>query len=354
MTYHIVLNRPTDLQAVTQKAREGLNPRHSMAELATALGARVHDGAGLAPGLADKILGKATRTSPLWWAIARKLRSETQPGDAIFCTGEDIGVPVASLCGHNGVKVAMMAHYVDRLKGRLALGLFNVRRRAALVCAVSRPQVTFLQRFLGFSADKAPFVWDQTDTQFFSPGPQTPGKTRPVIMSVGLEQRDYGSLAAATADLDVDVQISGFSADTKVISRAFPAEMPANMSRRFYPWPDLLQLYRDADLVVVSLFPNNYAAGVQFLMEALACGRPVVATATTGLDGYLDAPEAIRLVPTGDPAKMREAIVDLLDQPQTRAQMSEAAAALARHRHRLEDYVGVLAQAMRGLAAADA
>ena len=52
-----------------------------------------------------------------------------------------------------------------------------------------------------------------------------------MIVSVGLEQRDYRTLAAATADMDVDVKISGFSEDAEVLQRSFPDVLPANMSR---------------------------------------------------------------------------------------------------------------------------
>jgi hypothetical protein len=43
------------------------------------------------------------------------------------------------------------------------------------------------------------------------------------------------------------------------------------MSRKFYSWPDLVQLYRDADVIAVCLVDNKYAAGVQGLLEAMAC-----------------------------------------------------------------------------------
>ena len=80
---------------------------------------------------------------------------------------------------------------------------------------------------------------EQTDTQFFTPRPVSGEKKRQTVVSVGLEKRDYRLLAAATADLNVDVKISGFSKDAKALSQAFPDTMPENMSRKFYSWPDL-------------------------------------------------------------------------------------------------------------------
>jgi glycosyltransferase involved in cell wall biosynthesis len=146
----------------------------------------------------------------------------------------------------------------------------------------SKSQADFLARYLDLSPDRTCFVWDHTDTSFFCPGPAQK-KERATIVSVGLEQRDYRTLAHATESMNVDVCISGFSRDSATSRRAFPETLPSNMSRRFYDWSDLAQLYRDAAIVVVSVFENNYAAGVQGLMEGMASGRPVVVTATEGL-----------------------------------------------------------------------
>lgn len=347
MVYHIVFNRPVDLAGARAGAAAGEVPRHSMALLADRLGARVHDGSDLQPDARDRLLAKLTRMRPLWWALARRLRREAAPGDVIYCTGEDIGLPVAALCGRR-CRVAMMAHFVDRLKGKVALRAFGARSNTALFLAVARPQVEFLRRFLRLGEERVSFVWDQTDTAFFSPGPQQPGRKRPLVMSLGLEQRDYTTLAQATADLDIDVSISGFSADTRVLDRAFPQTMPANMTRRFYPWPDLRQLYRDADIVVVSLFPNRYAAGVQALMEGLASGRPVIVSATEGLAGYLDAP-GVQTVPPGDAGALRAAIEVLLAAPPTPAALA-AAAQVAQERHRVEAYVETIATNLERLA----
>lgn len=353
MAYHIVLNRPMDLAAITRSAEEGLNPGNSMAELQRELGAQVHDGSDVTPDRIDRSIAKLTRMSPLWWAMARKLRRELRPGDAVFCTGEDVGLPVAALCGGRpDVHVTIMCHAIDSKKKQLALSLLGTRNRVAVFFTVSRPQASFLRRYLGLGEDRVKFIWDQTDTRFFSPGPVSPDKARPLVMSVGLERRDYSTLAAATADLDIDVKISGYSADTRVLSRAFPATLPDNMSRRFYSWPDLQQLYRDADVVVVSLFPNSYAAGVQGLMEALACGRPVVVTETEGLAGYLQNQGPIRLVSPGDAVAMRAAISELTALAANDPSLREQALDLAHQRHSCETYVSTIASMMRALVGA--
>ncbi|WP_158537632.1 glycosyltransferase family 4 protein [Bradyrhizobium sp. MOS003] len=219
-----------------------------------------------------------------------------------------------------------------------------------LFFTVAEPQAAFLREFLKLSSRRVKFVWDQTDTRFFTPGAASP-KTRPCIVSVGLERRDYTTLAKATSDLDIDVCISGFSSDTRSASRAFPEQLPANMTRRFYSWPDLLQLYRNADAVVVTLFPNSYAAGVQGLMEGMACGRPIVATRTKGLEKYLNAPGQILTVEPGSASDMRRAIVRILEDREERGRLAEHAVMLAAERHQLDRYVHEIAASLRELAA---
>ena len=348
MSYHVVLNRPTDLEKARRGAVSGENPRHSMAALVDELGARVHDGSGLDVTRWDRALGRLTRISALWWAVARSLKKQLRPGDVVYCTGEDVGIPVAILCGgRRGVAVAMTAHYTDRPKALIPLRVLALLRRVSLLLVVSRQQQSILQRALPKSDVR--FIDDQTDTEFFRPGARSQEKERRLIVSVGLEKRDYTTLATATADLDIDVQISGFSRDTKVLDLAFPSTLPANMTRKFYSWPDLAQLYRDADVVVVSVFDNKYAAGVQAVMEGLATGRPVVATRTDGLAGYVDHPDAVLTFPPQDPLTLRSILERLLEDDTAREAMGQRARDIAVERYRLERYVQELASSLRGL-----
>jgi len=132
------------------------------------------------------------------------------------------------------------------------------------------------------------------------------------------------------------------------MARTFPESMPANMSRRFYAWPELVQLYRDADVVVVSCHENKYAAGVQSLMEAMACGRPVIATATVGLEAYLGDP--IIAIRPGDAGQMRAAIQASLADRADAAARALRGRALAAERYAMERYVDEIGSALRALA----
>jgi glycosyltransferase involved in cell wall biosynthesis len=211
------------------------------------------------------------------------------------------------------------------------------------------PQTNFLRSYLGIPESRILVLLEQTDIQFFTPGPVSGEKKRQTVVSVGLEKRDYRLLAAATADLDVDVKISGFSKDAKALSQAFPDTMPENMSRKFYEWPDLVQLYRDADVIAVCLVDNKYAAGVQGLVEAMACKRPAVITRTQGMVDYLAAPDIAKVVDVGDAAGLREAIVHLLKNPQEAESQAQRGYEMVVNQHSSERYVDVLAQKLRSL-----
>jgi hypothetical protein len=175
---------------------------------------------------------------------------------------------VAAVCGawRDRPKIAVYFHNIERLRGGAALTLFGLADKIDLFMACASPQTNFLSGYLGIPESKILVLLEQTDTQFFTPGPVSPQKQRQTAVSVGLEKRYYRLLAAATADLDADVKISGFSKDAKALAQAFPDTMPENMSRKFYEWPDLVQLYRDADVVAVCLADNKYAAGVANVM----------------------------------------------------------------------------------------
>ncbi|MEG4418438.1 glycosyltransferase family 4 protein [Microcoleus sp. LAD1_D5] len=350
MKYHLALGRKIDLDGIDRDAQLGKCPRHVLRALRDRLNATVHAPDGEAISLSDKLLSKIS-SKPEHWAAARKLSKQVSSDDVIFCNGGDIGVPVAAMCGQlpNRPKIVVHFHNVDRPRGRLALKLFGLADKIDVFMACATPQADFLRSYLAIPESRILVLLDQTDTQFFTPGPVSAEKKRQTVVSVGLEKRDYRLLAAATADLDVDVKISGFSKDAKALSKAFPDTMPENMSRKFYEWPDLLQLYGDADVIAVCLVDNKYAAGVQALLEAMACKRPVVMTRTQGMVDYLAAPDIAKVVDVGDAAGLREAIVHLLKNPQEAESQAQRGYEMVVNQHSSERYVDVLAQKLRSL-----
>lgn len=344
MNYHIAFGRVWDLETLVKESAAGLAPRHVLFDLARRIGAECHMPT-YEPNWTDRLRSKLVN-SPEQWALARNLADRLTANDVIYCNGEDIGLPLAACCDvKNLPRIVMFLHAGHQVRNRVLSTLSNAIKKIALFVTNCAAQVRFLQT-LGVEADRIHFLLEQTDTAFFSPGPATiptsPQTLRPIIASVGLEYRDYRILAAATSDLDVDVRISGFSKDVAAMAQSFPEVMPRNMERRFYSWPDLTQLYRDADIVVVSLFPSNGTSGVTTLIEAMACRRPVIATETIGLVDYLDEPGTVTTVPVGDVARLRTAIQSLLADREAADRQAEAGYQRVQCRHRPEPYIETL------------
>lgn len=337
MNYHIAFGRVWDFDSLEQESASGESPRHVIFDLARRLNADCHF-PNYEPNWNDR-LQAAIVNSPEQWAMARNLAARLTADDIVYCTGEDVGVPLATYCDPNNLpRIVVFVHAGHTRRNRLAFAARGAVDRIALFVTNCTTQVRFLQDQLGVESDRIHLLLEQTDTKFFCPGPAEP-KARPIIASVGLELRDYRSLAAATLDLHADVRISGFSKDVAALAKSFPDEMPANMSRRFYSWPDLVQLYRDADIVVVSLLPSEVTSGVTTLLEAMACCRPVIVTETIGLADYINDSSTVTTVPVGDVDRLRSAIQHFLDNPEIAARQAQAGYQQVLREHRPEPYI---------------
>jgi len=103
------------------------------------------------------------------------------------------------------------------------------------------------------------------------------------------------------------------------------------------PQEELAACYNLADLC---LFPwLGWEAFPLSLLEALACGRPVVASCIGGAPSLLQMAEVGRLVPPGDACALTGAIASLLAEPDQRRRMASNARALAEAEFGLETMV---------------
>lgn len=340
MKYHICLSRAIDLERIAHDAAAEKCPRHILWGISQKLNATIHKPENYPISALDKIRAKLVGR-PEHWALARHLAANLTSEDVVFCIGEDVGIPIAMMSGNkpNSPKISVFFHNIDRPRGRFILKLLGLHKHIDLFMACSSYQINFLKDYLNLPENRLWLILEQTDTDFFKPGAISPNKTRPIIASVGLEKRDYRILAEATKDLDIDVKISGFSKDAKVLAQAFPEVMPNNMSRRFYEWPELRQLYRDADIVVVSLVDNKYAAGVQVLLEGMACRRPVIVTETAGIKDYITKEGVATIVKPGDLEGLKRAIKYLLNNPEIAQEQAEKGYKQVTNYHNSEQYI---------------
>jgi glycosyltransferase involved in cell wall biosynthesis len=315
--FHVVLSGANDFVEIERLAENMQRPRHSVPVLTRRLGAKLYQAKKDAPtpSLSDRLRSRLLG-SPQGWSLAREMAPRLGQNDVVFCLDAEVGVPMAAMLRGRSdrPKLVVYLHNLDRPRGRVGGSLFGIADCVDLFTSCCSSQLEFVRNRFGVSKDRTLLLLNHIDNKFYTPGPPTPGKRRPMIASVGLERRDYVTLAAATRDLDVDVRVDAFSPNARKMAHAFPAEIPSNMTFNTNSSPELVQLYRDADVVVVSMFPNKYA-GLTTLVEGLACGRPVIASNTVGLVDYL-MPNEVTAVEPCNPDAMRAAIVRLLENPE--------------------------------------
>jgi glycosyltransferase involved in cell wall biosynthesis len=80
----------------------------------------------------------------------------------------------------------------------------------------------------------------------------------------------------------------------------------------------------------LSVFPSLWEGTPLTVFEALAAGRPIVATNADGLLDVLSDGHDARIVPRRNATALAGAIVDLMDRPDERARLAEAARETAR------------------------
>lgn len=163
------------------------------------------------------------------------------------------------------------------------------------------------------------------DTNFWVPC--NTNVEKPYILAVGNDgRRDFDSLLSAVSGLDIHCRI--------LTRLKLPDHLPSNVEHIRGDWhgggvsdEDLRVLYQGAACVVVPLLESSQPSGQSVTLQAMACGRPVVLTKTSGLWSekmMLDG-ENVLLVPPGDVERLKKALCSVLDQNEIAEQIGIAA-----------------------------
>ncbi len=292
-------------------------------ELATTLPADVIDFSDVDRSK-SAVIKLLTRTAGPSAAVAALGFARRAEYDALFTTGEDIGLPLAVLLKASLAKQShtMIAHTLFPAKKKIFFDLGGVGNRLDRVLVYSTTEQRHATEKLGFPEGKVERLYYHADTRFFAPDGSTPEAG--LICSAGQLLRDYDTLIAAVRDLPVRAQIAAGSPwidATLRPSGTLPANVTWGKLNRF----ELRKLYARSTLAVVPILQNEYQTGIATILEMMAMGKCVIATRTRGqVDTIVDGVTGV-YVPPGDPAALREAIQSLLADSE-RAQRIGAAA----------------------------
>ena len=165
------------------------------------------------------------------------------------------------------------------------------------------------------------------------------------ILSAGRTGRDFETLAHAVEGLGVKVVVVG---DRRLVEGIpFPPNVDV---RTDVPYREYLDLLYGCSLVVVPLKRVVKSTGQVVFLEAMALGKPVVATATTGTEDYIEHGVTGVLVPPEDREALRKALSEFLERPESYAPFALRAFQRVKERHSFRAYTGTILAAAHELA----
>jgi glycosyltransferase involved in cell wall biosynthesis len=197
----------------------------------------------------------------------------------------------------------------------------------------------------GVRPERISFTLDAIDETFWQPDPQAQVE-RDYVLSVGRARRDYGTLLAAIEGLPLRLRVqAGSQWYVGYESQAGNGRLPDNVEIGDYlSYCDLRALYDRAAFVVIPLEVGaHHSAGTVSIKEAMAMGKAVIVASDGGVDDYVRQGETGQLVPAGDPLALRQAIAQMLADPDRTAEMGRSGRALLERKMRYEAKIDWLA-----------
>lgn len=264
---------------------------------------------------------------------------------ALVCSGEDVGLPAAVATWRRREPAVMITTHGSYFGSSRFEQLMRVLRHAPHVhyLCLSASLAEALVRRFRVPTERVHNTGYGSDTEFFTPGPRPSG--RPCLVSAGAANRDYATLSAAARGLDVRLRIAPGSAWFAMTPNLGSVLDGAEV--RLMAYPELREAYAGATAVVVPLHPARHACGYAVIADAMAMGRPVIATRTEAPSDFLVDGETGLYVPPGDPAALRRAIQRLLHCPEQAAAMGAAGRQRMERLFSVERYCSLLDETVR-------
>lgn len=157
------------------------------------------------------------------------------------------------------------------------------------------------------------------------------------LLSAGRSGRDYATLAAAIRDLNTEVVVVSDADSVRGIQFPPNVKLYINITHKKY-----IDLMKGCRIAIVPLKPVICSTGQVVILEAMALGKPVIASDVVGTRDYIQSGINGILVPPGDSAGLRSAIGRLLNEPALENQLAENALECVKRSHTFEKYVGAI------------
>lgn len=302
------------------------------------------------PGLLTRVAAEAGRRATLDlnpWSLAEGA-GQRRRAAAVLAWEERVGLPVAAArrMGEPPCVTGVIwltdrtADLPSAYRRAVTAGL----GRAAGVFVLSSAQVAPLVERWGVDPARiryVPFGVPAREWGKAEPAAQQPG----LVVSAGNDwDRDHGLLVDAVNE----ARRRGLPLRLELLTeRPVAVAAAAGVRRRAAGAEDVRSTYRRAAFVAVATRPNLHASGMTVVLEAMAGGRAVVASATPGMEDYVADGETGLLVPPGRRDALVDAMATLHRDPDLAARMGAAGRERVRARFTSERMAAALASMLR-------
>jgi glycosyltransferase involved in cell wall biosynthesis len=272
--------------------------------------------------------------------------------DALFTNGENLAIPLAMLLkttrqrpGH-----VTIGHRISTGKKQLFFQRFRVQSEIDTLLVYAHTQLAHALGQLRIPPERLSLIPFHADMEFYHPLPTVPVDPD-LICAAGLEWRDYPTLIKAVAEMpEVQLKLAAASPWSKHVDETADRTLPPNVQARRYSYHELRELYASSSFVVVPLYENDFQAGVTSLLEAMAMGKAVIVTRTSGQTDVVIEGETGLTVAPGDVIGWRNAIRQLREDGELRDRLGRNARQWVRENATLERWVENVAGALQASA----
>lgn len=228
-------------------------------------------------------------------------------------------------------------------RARRALLRRSLEAAARVIC-LGESQRTELVDVAGLDPGRVLTMLIPVDDRFFMPKERDAG----TVLAVGKDlARDYATLAAG--GIDAEVRVVAHPRNLEGIALPSTFELLQGL-----PSVALRDEYARAACVVLPQRSDAYpygseGGGLTALLEAMAMGKPIVASDRAILHDYVEDGVEALLVPPEDPAALREAIERVLGDPELARSLGAAARARVERAHTSRGFAAELAPVLRAV-----
>jgi glycosyltransferase involved in cell wall biosynthesis len=265
--------------------------------------------------------------------------------DVILSHKEKVGLPLALLMKYLNIRkphiiIISRITSVDEKKSRQKMWLLEKTKDSINKFIIwSSMQRKIAIEELGIAPEKIILVKRGTDQNFWKPQ----NRQTDMICSVGMEARDYPTLVEALRPLNIRCHIAAGVARGEIFKTVKKLrdikDLPDLITVGRKKPADLRDLYARSRFVVVPLLPTDSDNGLTTILESMAMGKTVICSRAEGqIDVIQDGITGI-LVPQGDVVAMRQAILDLWNDPARCKRMGESARKYIEEVHNIEQFV---------------